>query len=1408
MKRLHGKLYMQAFGSWQRVVLDVDDNRRILLNCDGIQTSLNVGDILDVKVVDTAVTEFMLVAKGRTVHLRTGTQKETQGWAEDILSLVESYRNERKEKFARLKETSPSPGRRTSVSLDTTPQKSCHPRFSLSPHKGSRENTEIHEQGKEGNNADKEVFAVLSPTEESAARKPIPITASIPVVVGRGDVVGLRDARLSKQHVLISPPQAAQASGRIISDLLGPDCIQESPIRIQDSEVGVDVVSETGNQRLLTSDSTMDTKVTDGLMSSEKATQPALGSGDVKHLPLTEGDRVCVVLEDHSSNGTFLNGIRLEKKDPTWAREGDIITLVTSELASYRITSGKSYSQSELVSRLQPGSSHSSPRRTDGRTSFTVPTLNLGNSHSHAHADPPSHPPLSRSLSGGTGADHQRNICSPPSSPRGAASLQQEETASLLLMKLKTEALPETLKSIRRRLKARSATRAAFRTEFFELDGTRAVLDVLTGESHTLARSALRQRSVPEGSNPVTIVNVSQVIADAREKQFASVKCLKAVLADRRGVEAALNVRHAVRRIVACLDMHESDLNARIMQILAMLVIYSSKGMEAVVDGLNHRASIHGESNRFDFLLNVLKREHSPRTLAYCLALINAIASSQESVHQRVETRKLLADCGFHEVAQSLRAVATDDMLTQLDGYQEGERKDEEVYENIKLTEVPPSRLTDPADICSALLAQSKDEECRRCLTVVMVALSHFPLKGGGPKWHEAERAVIEVLEAIKCGKPVLVNRPTLTVPASSETKSAEGKDDVDQEGGIVPSNIALPPLPTLPKATCPLRPLHWNKLKPISVANTIWMEKVAVDASFLDVEELTTQFGEPKKVVGEKHEGAQASSNRNSIKKKPDIVQLLDGQRSRNLGIMLSRFKRPPTVLKKMILTCDLNEFTEDELHALLVNGVPREDEKEVLGSYSGNPALLGPGEVFLLEMLGVPNLPDRLSTMILKKTFYKRIEEIKTRSLAISQACTELRSSTKLPEVLAFVLAHGNFMNSGTFRGNAYGFRLDCLLKLQDTRSIHGKTTLLHCLASALDKKRPAALRVADEMPHLEHAAGVSLADVETEARQLRSRCDAARALLERETSSPDTCIDDCFITEMQPFVEETVKLLTPLQSCINEARESFTALVQWFGEDTESTTTNAFFSLWMQFFQSIEKAHNDNEREKLVIGKRLEKEKHMKLKKHRSASMSPTGTLGLGAEGISQSLGRRLSLAQSPASYGTVSSPRAKGGGRISTSSVPENDEDMWDSMWQTLVKFGYKSRGGVDAVKDSSGDAESHLSPRTHTSSAEWNLDGDDGNCATGDNLEGRVSPRAGGEQEKSVPFDVEASLRLDGFLREEESDVSVPAKSVSTTASTAPGQHTPIAQMVLGAESSGVARRLVSMDSSDTVIVND
>jgi hypothetical protein len=94
----------------------------------------------------------------------------------------------------------------------------------------------------------------------------------------------------------------------------------------------------------------------------------------------------------------------------------------------------------------------------------------------------------------------------------------------------------------------------------------------------------------------------------------------------------------------------------------------------------------------------------------------------------------------------------------------------------------------------------------------------------------------------------------------------------------------------------------------------------------------------------------------------------------------------------------------------------------------------------------------------------------------------------SRKLGKTLELILSIGNYMNGDSFRGSAFGFSIDTLTKLADTKSsTNSKISILHFIAKTIDNKMPSCKGIFEDLPSLEKAMKVSLPAINQEVAEI---------------------------------------------------------------------------------------------------------------------------------------------------------------------------------------------------------------------------------------------------------------------------------------------------------------------------------
>jgi len=283
---------------------------------------------------------------------------------------------------------------------------------------------------------------------------------------------------------------------------------------------------------------------------------------------------------------------------------------------------------------------------------------------------------------------------------------------------------------------------------------------------------------------------------------------------------------------------------------------------------------------------------------------------------------------------------------------------------------------------------------------------------------------------------------------------------------------------------------------------------------------------------------------------------------------------------IRAAILSFDSTKIGPDDLKNLHKNA-PTPDEIETLKSYPDDPSTLGKPEQFLLAIMDIPRLTQKLEAFLFTQKFASQLEELKPDIDTLSNACTQLKGSKKFAKVLELVLALGNFVNGGTFRGGLYGFKLDSLLQLQDVKSPQDhKTSLLHYFGRLLREKYPDLLNYADELTALDNAKRISLQTIASEIGTLRKELRAATQ--EAENSKADS---QAFSKSLTSSLTQITPQFEAVDAKLTEVQKAFTELVVYFGDEPK-TTPEEFFSIVTRFTAQLENVHKDaaNEKERV--------------------------------------------------------------------------------------------------------------------------------------------------------------------------------------------------------------------------------
>uniref|UniRef100_A0A7S4VZR6 FH2 domain-containing protein n=1 Tax=Ditylum brightwellii TaxID=49249 RepID=A0A7S4VZR6_9STRA len=478
-----------------------------------------------------------------------------------------------------------------------------------------------------------------------------------------------------------------------------------------------------------------------------------------------------------------------------------------------------------------------------------------------------------------------------------------------------------------------------------------------------------------------------------------------------------------------------------------------------------------------------------------------------------------------------------------------------------------------------------------------------------------------------------------------------DGKDpailDMDPDKPLKQKNESLGKQKEKTKAPKVVRKkLFWNaidqsKLRRDSLWAQAQSEPLLLEGLDYDADEFANLFTSTVKGKGKVkiEKSNDTSSCQKVTKPKQPKVQLIDDRRNMNGSILLAKFKNKDfNGLAENVDHLDCMDMGETELCALR-QLLPTKDESLALQSYLPAPGAptdamesaiskLGNCEKYMVAMLNVANVSRKFDCLLYRAQFDGRVEELTKEINSLQVACSSVRECDKLQRLLVYALRLGNQLNTGDSGNTAAAITLDSLLKLHEAKAFDKKTSVLHYLISIVKKNDIDVLSLAEELKPLQGAeriVGESLVKTRKElvdglglvksmAKEESTRCSKEEENKVTSRQAPECSIDssssggesdqislpkeDDYLqtTNIGKFAIEADSTLNCVSLMLDNANDTFSDLLNYFGED-EDMPTNVFFTTLNRFLSMFECAREDvdrKDRAKLRQEKMAEKRK----------------------------------------------------------------------------------------------------------------------------------------------------------------------------------------------------------------------
>ncbi|KAH7731750.1 inverted formin-2 [Aphelenchoides avenae] len=215
-----------------------------------------------------------------------------------------------------------------------------------------------------------------------------------------------------------------------------------------------------------------------------------------------------------------------------------------------------------------------------------------------------------------------------------------------------------------------------------------------------------------------------------------------------------------------------------------------------------------------------------------------------------------------------------------------------------------------------------------------------------------------------------------------------------------------------------------------------------------------------------------------------------------------------------------------------MLLQLLPTEEEKQTLQHYGGDKCVLGAAEQFLLDLLQVPDYKLRLEAMVFKEEF----------------------------EAIM-----GN--------GNAVGFKLNSLWKINDLRAVKGGRTLLHFIAEQVGPETADAAM--EELCHVQDAAKLPFESLRNDLKSLGERIKR----LENQLNSKS----DPFFEETKKFIQSANVRIVRSTETLDSIERRRIELAAYFCEPEKTFSLEECFKIFGAFLGRFNAAAKENQQRK---------------------------------------------------------------------------------------------------------------------------------------------------------------------------------------------------------------------------------
>ncbi|CAH1788909.1 unnamed protein product [Owenia fusiformis] len=730
--------------------------------------------------------------------------------------------------------------------------------------------------------------------------------------------------------------------------------------------------------------------------------------------------------------------------------------------------------------------------------------------------------------------------------------------------------------------------------------------------------------------------SVKYSVNEARNDVHLCIMCLRAIMNHQYGFNLIIENKRTINCIALSLNHKNMRTKALVLELLAAVCLVSG-GHEIILGAFDNFKDVCQETHRFETMMEYFKHyeEFHIDFMVACMQFINIVVHSVEDMNFRVHLQHEFSLIGLDEYLEKLKYTESDRLAVQVHAYVDNMI---DVATLLEDSDTKNAALEHVAELEEALshandqMAELEDETMAKIVELEQQLTEKIEEASKLSELTELQQEEMNTL------RKTITEKDEETLKRDQVLQQKMSELDTLRKNGVAPSAggappppppaaapppppppmMAPPPPPPMPGKGPPGPPpppgamipgmpamtikrkiqtkhrlplLNWMAMKPQQVKGTVFSD--LDDEKLYDV--INFDEFENKFKIGSLSLDTTDSSTTPSIrKKKVELVSMLDHTRLQNVAITRRKIELSDDAILRAINSIDLQSLTLDMVEILL-RLVPNEKEVKELKKYEKEKKpieRLTEEDRFMLKLVKTERLSQKLNIMSYIGNFFDTVHSLTPQVNAIIAASMSIKNSKKVRKMLEIILAFGNYMNSNK-RGAVYGFKLQSLDMLLDTKSNDKKMTLLHFIVLTVKEKFPDIMNFDSELRYIEKASVVSLENIVADTSELDKGMEMTKREYEARKHSKD-----CPPVLLE-FISNAEEKLIKLKTDSKTAQEAYGKVVEFFGESSRTLAPTTFFPLFVRYVKAFKQATLENEmRRKLELAE-LEPPKETKKK-----------------------------------------------------------------------------------------------------------------------------------------------------------------------------------------------------------------